>query len=69
MHETPVMALPPLKFICPVSGKEADTGVELDEDTFARLNDETELSCPHCSETHRLCEVLSWLGDEHPEVE
>src|SRR5262249_28213273 len=37
----------PLKFICPATHNEVDTGVDLDDDIFARLLDDTELNCPH----------------------
>jgi hypothetical protein len=37
----------PLKFICPATHNEVDTGVDLDDDSFARLLDDTELNCPH----------------------
>jgi hypothetical protein len=38
-----------LKFLCPTSGNEVDTGLDLDARTFAGLlRDHTKLSCPHC---------------------
>jgi hypothetical protein len=52
----------PLKFICPVNGKQVDTDIDLDEDSFASLHDPTELGCPHCTDPHRLDNVQSWLG-------
>ena len=59
----------PLKFICPVNGKQVDTDIDLDEDSFASLHDFTELGCPHCADPHRLDNVQSWLGDTIPEFE
>jgi hypothetical protein len=59
----------PLKFICPRTGNQVDTGVDLDDDSFGNLDDDTELSCPHCAETHRIGEVQSWLGEFEPEHE
>ena len=56
----------PLKFICPVTDRQVDTGVDLDEDSFAKLDDGTELSCPACADAHRLDNVQSWLGDAIP---
>ena len=53
----------PLKFICPVTDRQVDTGVDLDEDSFAKLDDGTELGCPACADAHRLDNVQSWLGD------
>ena len=46
-----------------------DTGIDVDDDSFAALDDETSLSCPHCPDEHRLSEVQSWLGDTVPEFE
>lgn len=59
----------PLKFICPTTGHEVDTGIDVDDDSFAALDDETSLSCPHCPDAHRLSGVQSWLGDMVPEFE
>jgi hypothetical protein len=59
----------PLKFICPATGHQVHTEVDLDENSFADLEDDTELSCPHCADTHRLGDVQSWLGDVVPEFE
>jgi hypothetical protein len=46
-----VCIMPPLKFICPATHSEVDTGVDLDvdldDDSFARLLHDTELNCPH----------------------
>jgi hypothetical protein len=54
----------PLKFICPRSGNEVDTGLDLDAQSFASLPRETtELSCPHCDEPHLLAGVSAWLGE------
>ena len=61
--------MPPLKFICPNTGNEVDAGVDLDEETFANLHDDTELACPQCSDTHRLSGVQAWLGELQPEFE
>jgi hypothetical protein len=61
--------MPPLKFICPTIGNEVDTGVDLDEDSFANLHDDTELACPHCSDIHRRSGVQAWLGDFQPDFE
>jgi hypothetical protein len=61
--------MPPLKFICPTTAIEVDTVIDLDEGTFAHLDDDTELNCPHCPEPHRLGEVQSWLGDFQPELD
>ena len=36
------------KFMCPKTGREVLTGMELDATTFADLSRETLLTCPHC---------------------
>ena len=56
-------AMPHLKFICPVTGNLVDTGMNIDEESFAALSDATEFSCPHCSQLHRFNEVQGWLGE------
>lgn len=61
---------PRLKFICPVTGNAVDTGINIDEESFAALSDGTEFSCPHCLQMHRIDELPGWLlGDIEPEVE
>ena len=62
------MQYSPLKFICPVTGQ-VDTGIDLDEDSFASLDDGTEMGCAHCDDAHRLDSVQSWLGEAIPEFE
>ena len=62
--------MPRLKFICPVTSKTVDTGVDIDEDSFAGLRDDTELGCPHCAKPHRIDEIAGWLLDDiEPEIE
>ena len=61
--------MPHLKFICPVTGNLVDTGMNIDEESFAALSDATEFSCPHCSQLHRFNEVQGWLGEIKPELE
>jgi hypothetical protein len=58
-----------LKFVCPVSDNEVDTGLDLDPTSFAGLRrDRTDLSCPHCPNPHRLATVQAWLGELQPEA-
>jgi hypothetical protein len=50
-----------LKFICPVTGNEVDTGLDLDAQRFAALpRDTTELSYPHCEKPHVLAGVSAF---------
>jgi hypothetical protein len=63
-------AMAVLKFLCPTSGNEVDTGLDLDARTFAGLlRDRTKLSCPHCPNPHLLATVQAWLGELQPEYE
>jgi hypothetical protein len=40
--------MPPLKFVCPVSGNTVETDIDIDEEGFAALERDTELSWPYC---------------------
>ena len=51
------------KFMCPRTGREVLTGMELDATTFADLSRETLLTCPYCDEPHPLAHVSAWLGE------
>ena len=47
--------MPPLRFICPATGNEVDTDIDLDGQSFAALPRHiTRFGCPHCDEPHRL---------------
>jgi hypothetical protein len=62
--------MPPLKFMCPISGNAVDTGIDIDAASFASLpRDSTELSCSYCGEPHVLAGVSAWLGELQPEYE
>lgn len=51
-----------LKFICPATGEEVSTGVEVE--SFERLPSSVPLDCPHCPEPHPLGSVKAWVGGE-----
>ena len=56
-----------LNFMCPVTGRRVDTGLELDPKSFASLpRDSTELACPACEQLHILAGVSAWLGELEP---
>ena len=59
----------PLKYICPATGLEVESGLDVDDDSFAALDDATALSCPHCTGVHPFSSVQCWLGDTVPEFE
>ena len=50
-------------YLSGVTANEVDTGVDLDDDSVAGLDDGTQLACPHCSDNHQLAGVQAWLGD------
>jgi hypothetical protein len=52
-----------LKFVCPATGLEVDTGVEVAETTFNMLGPAALLLCPHCPEPHALAGVQAWLEE------
>jgi hypothetical protein len=53
-----------LFFVCPATGHEVSTGLDIDPASFASLGEIfTEISCPHCSEPHRLTSVKTWFEE------
>ena len=62
--------MPPLRFICPATGNEVDTGIDLDVQSFAALpHNITPFWCPHREEPHLLAGVQAWLGELQPDHE
>ena len=45
-----------LVFVCPATGREVSTGIEMDSATFEELRGE-EVRCLHCEATHRIAEI------------
>jgi len=57
-----------LRFICPATGHQVDTDIELDAQSFAGLpRENTLLGCPYCHDSHLLAGVQAWLGEIEPE--
>ena len=53
-----------LVFVCPTSGREVSTGVEIDAESFRHLPKVlAEISCPACGLTHNLYQVEVRLVD------
>ena len=50
-----------LVFVCPATGVEVSTGIEMDVLTLQQLESE-EVSCPHCRQTHRMAGIEYWLA-------
>ena len=54
-----------LGFVCPTTGREVDTGIEVDSLSFTSLHSE-QLGCPECLETHQLSLIKVWVADTGP---
>ena len=54
-----------LRFVCPKSGLEVDTGIEVDPVSFNGLYRER-LGCPECLDVHQLSETKAWVDDQLP---
>jgi hypothetical protein len=53
-----------LFFMCPVTGREVSTGIDVDPASYAKIDEDfAEISCPHCKEPHPLASVKNWLED------
>jgi hypothetical protein len=54
-----------LFFVCPATGREIASGLELDPQSYESLpNGATEIRCPECQRTHQLSEVHARLGSD-----
>jgi hypothetical protein len=62
--------MPVLRFVCPATGHQVETDIDLDPQSFAGLpRDITTLTCPHCERPHLLAHVAAWLGELQSEYE
>ena len=53
-----------LFFVCPTTGREVSTGIEIDPTSYRGLPTEfTEITCPVCNETHNLSNVRPHVSD------
>jgi hypothetical protein len=50
-----------LVFVCPATGQEVTTGIEMDKATLLSLRDEP-LRCPYCSEPHQISGIQVWIA-------
>jgi hypothetical protein len=70
LHRNEHIVMPVLRFVCPATGHQVETDIDLDAQGFADLpRDATALACPHCDQPHILAGVQAWLGDIEPEHE
>jgi hypothetical protein len=54
-----------LVFVCPTTGHEVSTGVEVDRSNYKRLSrTKTAVFCPRCRKNHILAAIWAWLVDE-----
>jgi hypothetical protein len=51
-----------LIFVCPASGEEVSTGLEMDLPTLQRL-ELGKVYCPHCRQTHQMAGIRYWLSE------
>ena len=52
---------------CPATGQPIDTGIEIDEVSFARLPGFVgRVFCPHCKIEHQWGKDGAWLADRKP---
>jgi len=53
-----------LVFVCPATGIEVSTGIEMDLPTLEGL-ELSKIYCPHCRQTHQMAGIESWLTEVH----
>ncbi len=51
-----------LVFICPATGQEVSTGLEMDLATLETL-DLAKVYCPHCRQNHQMAGIEYWLTE------
>ena len=57
-----------LVFVCPTTGHEVSTGVEVDRSSYKRLpRTRTAVFCPRCRKNHILAAIWARLVDDVPE--
>ena len=50
-----------LVFVCPATGEEVSTGIEMDTPTLNQL-DLSKIFCPHCRQPHHMFGTEYWLS-------
>ena len=51
-----------LFFVCPATGLEVSTGIEMDLSTISSL-ELSKVYCPHCRQAHQMAGIEYWLTD------
>jgi len=59
-----------LTFVCPATGVEVSTGLEMDSRDLENL-ELSKIFCPHCRQFHQMAGIAYWLSgfakpSEHP---
>jgi hypothetical protein len=58
-----------LVFVCPTTGHEVSTGVEVDRSNFRKLSrTKTAIFCPRYRKNHKLSVIWAWFVSEAPEA-
>ena len=58
-----------LVFVCPETGLEVSTQVDVDPESYVDIARSGEsIKCPHCPQPHSLSEVHSWTVGLRPQV-
>jgi len=50
-----------LVFVCPTTGAEVSTGIEMDVATLHKL-ELSKVFCPHCRQQHQMAGIPNWLA-------
>jgi hypothetical protein len=54
-----------LVFVCPTTGHQVSTGVDVDRCSFKSLpRPTTEIFCPRCDTNHLLSDISAWLVND-----
>ena len=54
-------AMGTLVFVCPATGEEVSTGIEMDLATLSQM-DVAKVYCPHCRQPHQMVCIEYWLS-------
>jgi hypothetical protein len=58
-----------LVFVCPTTGHQVSTGIELDRSSYKSLpRTKTSIFCPRCRKNHLLSRIWAWLDSNDPKV-
>ena len=59
-----------LIFVCPTTGHQVSTGVEVDRSSYKMLpRTKTAIFCPRCHKNHLLSRIWAWLDSNDPDAQ